>query len=177
MELDYRVKPRLRQRINFRLILFLAVVCVPCAWIGYIFANEYLTHGIHKHEGYVDVNLKQLGQFPFDKENGQLTDVPKEFRELDGKRVELKGKMYAGFSAYSKVSSFEFVYDVNKCCFGGPPQVQERVFVHSSQPVPLYGMYDLVDIVGNLHVRLKREAGGVITSVYDLDLESLKLVS
>ena len=46
--------------------------------------------------------------------------------------------MYAGGSAAPKVPAFQLVYSIQKCCFGGPPRVQERVFVNApaSKPVP-----------------------------------------
>ena len=176
MQVEYTVKPGWRHRVNVRLVVFLAAIALPFIAIFYLWASEWASGGIHHHGNVIEVDLKAMGNFPFDDQNGRITDVPRRFRELDGKRVELKGKMYAGFGT-TRATAFQFVYDVNKCCFGGPPRVQERVFVHvppGQKAVPIYGIYDLVDVVGTLHVRPEKSAEGTITSVYDMDLESLK---
>ena len=172
MEVEYAIKPR-RRRINWRLLLFIAPFAAICGAVLYVVADEVMNKGVHDHGDYVAVELKPLGNFPFNPDADDTTAIPKQFRALDGRRVELEGKMYAGMTAASRVGAFQFVYDVNKCCFGGPPKVQERVFVHSKQPVVLYGPYDLCRLVGKLHVRLERNDQGTVTSVYDLDLEKL----
>ena len=182
MELDYQVKPSAGQRlkrINWRLVAFIGVFVLIFGSFFYVFASNVVTGGITRHDGYADVDLKAMGQFPFDEVNGKLTDVPKIYRELDGKRVVLRGKMYAG-GAVVRATRFQFVYDVAKCCFGGPPRVQERVFVHlpaGMQPVEVMGPYDLMECTGKLHVRIERNAEGTVTSVYDMDLASIKPVS
>ena len=112
---------------------------------------------------------------------GTVNDVPKRYRALDGKRVLLKGFMYPLTSAGPKGAEFQFVYNINKCCFSGPPQVQERVFAHGAKgrAVPLYRDV-LVELYGTLHVRVIREGEGAdaaILSVYDIDVESAKPVS
>lgn len=176
MELDYQVKPSLRQRFNWRLIGFIGVFVLIFGSFFYVFATSVVTGGISRHNGYTEVDLKAMGQFPFDDVNGVLTDVPKRYRELDGQRVLLRGKMWAGNSA-SMARRFEFVYDVAKCCFNGPPRVQERVYVTVPQampPVEVMGATDLMECTGKLHVRLVRNAEGTVTSVYDLDMENLK---
>lgn len=175
MELDYQVKPTLRQRINWRLLMFCGVIGLFFGWVIYTYASSIVTGGIHHHGNYADVDLKALGQFPFDDQNGQLTDVPKIYRELDGQKIVLRGKMWSGDGS-AMVNHFQFVYDVAKCCFGGPPRVQERVFVHlprGMHPVVLMGPYDLMQCTGTLHVRIKRNPVGTVVSVYDMDLEQI----
>ena len=178
MELQYAVQPSLAQRLrprlqNWRLLLFVAVVATPFIWAGYSFLSSTMTGGIHHYGDYTFVELKPMGNFGFDDQAGRLTDVPREFRELDGKRVKLQGMMYAGMYGGAQVANFELVYNIQKCCFSGPPKVQERVFVHSpgSKLVPYYNQ--MVDVVGKLHVRIKRNDVGTVESVYDLDLENL----
>ena len=125
--------PSRKKKLNVRLIVFLAVVTAPFAWFTYVFLNQTLTGGIIHHGNYTSVDLKAMGNFPFDGINGQLTDIPERYRNLDGKKVELEGFMWAGNSASSEVNRFEFVYNISKCCFNGPPLVQERVFAHGPQ--------------------------------------------
>jgi hypothetical protein len=180
MALDYAVEPNPIQRMkprfqNWRLVVFVAALCIPFAWMGYTLLSESLSNGIHQHGDYTYVDLKSLGQFPFNDQTGVLTDVPKDYRQLDGKRVELKGMMWTPASAGGAVSEFQLVYNIQKCCFNGPPQVQERVFVHFHKR---FNWYDqLVTVTGKLHVRLKKNDMGSIYSVYDLDLEDVQPAS
>lgn len=179
MALDYSVEPSLMQRWkpalqNWRLFAFIGFFFVLFGGFGYTILSEVLTHGIHQHGNYVSVELKPLGQFPFNEQTGLLTDVPKEYRELDGKRVELKGMMWDLRSAGPQLAQFQLVYNITKCCFSGPPQVQERVFVHMPINKSVQYYDQLVSCVGKLHVRLKRDDQGTVRSVYDLDLERLE---
>ena len=81
--------------------------------------------------------------------------------------------MYAGRSAAPEINDFQFVYSITKCCFNGPPLVQERVFAHTADGsrVPYYG--DLVKIVGTLHVKVEKDAG-VVTSIYTIDVDNIE---
>src|ERR1700733_1693738 len=116
----------LSQRINVRLIVFLAIVAAP--FVGFLYAFVNYNGGIqHTRDGLL-VDLKALGNFEFDQNDGTIANVPPKYRELDGKKVVLEGFMYSRLSSVG-TGNFEFVYNVQKCCFNGPPQVQERVFV------------------------------------------------
>jgi hypothetical protein len=168
-----RGNPRPRQGVNVRMIVFVAVVAAPFLGILYMFLKPLLTGGITQHDGYADVDLKALGSFPFNEKSGTVGDVPARFRALDGKRIVLQGFMYSPQSAGSYGAEFQFVYNVNKCCFGGPPQVQERVYGHTrrSEGVQLYNYTQFVRLTGILHVRVVRDEAGVVHSVYDMDVE------
>ena len=169
-----QLQPRGGKRFNWRLAIFIAAVGLPLGSAFYVFADQFFSRGIHDRGSYVAVDLKSLGQFPFDDQLGVLADVPRDFRALDGRRVELEGRAFSRSGALI-AREFEFVYDVNKCCFGGPPKVQERVYVHSSKPIVLSGHE--CRLVGTLHVRLNRNELGTVLSVYDLDLESLRTLT
>lgn len=178
MALDYSVEPTLLQRWkpalqNWRLVSFIGFFFILFGCFGYTILSDVLTHGIHQHGNYISAELKPLGQFPFDEQNGLLTDVPKDYRALDGKRVELKGMMWQLQSAGPNVAQFQLVYNIQKCCFNGPPLVQERVFVHLPRDKKIRWYDQLVSCVGTLHVRLKRDDQGTVRSVYDMDLDSL----
>ncbi len=161
--------------INYRLVLFLIVLAAPFIWILYVFLQQLTSGGITRHGDVAEVDLKALGNFPFNKETGKLEDVPQRWRELDGKKVVLQGYMYSGKSAAKTGASFEFVYNIGKCCFGGPPLVQERVFGHpapkSSDPVQIYDQDQFVKLTGILHVRVIKDRDvGTVMSLYDLDV-------
>src|SRR5947209_11256216 len=120
-------KPPLSERVNFRMIIFAAVVLFLIGWPVYTFLSESLTGGIHNRGGFKEVNLKALGQFDFDPAGGSLTDVPAQYRALDGQKVLLEGEIYDPNEARD-ITAWELVYSIQKCCFNGPPRVQERVF-------------------------------------------------
>lgn len=168
---------RRRPRVNVRLIVFVLAISAPFAYIVGRAVWSSVTGGISDYGSYKKVDLKLLGSFPFDDQTGTLASVPEHYRTLDGQRVLFQGYMFQPQTAGKTGTKFQFVYDVNKCCFSGPPLVQERVFAHAKTEVPIYDQYTLAEIVGVLHVRLiKDEATGKTLSVYDMDVESAKFV-
>ena len=178
MELDYAVKPAMSRRINLRMIFVLGVLCVPFVWFFATFVQEARSGGIVNKGDYSAVDLKSLGNFPFDKTNGQATDIPERFRELDGKRVALEGFMYPLTSAGPSTARCQFVYNITKCCFSGPPQVQERVFLQAPGDTKLH-MYDsqsLVRVYGKLHVGIKHNDMGEVISVYELTPDKIEQI-
>lgn len=170
---------RTARRINVRMIVFLAVAAAPFAWFLYVFLDSTLTGGIHHHAKYDDVDLKSLGYFEFDEMASSLDGVPAKWRALDGKRVSLQGFMWAPDAAGPMIRDFQFVYSISKCCFGGPPRVQERVFAHvpdNIQPVPYFG--DMARIVGVLHVKLEKEpTTGKVIKLYTIDVDEAEKMS
>ena len=184
MQLDYTVKPSLGQKLspmlkNWRLMAFLGFFCVLFASLGYTIFSEVISNGIHYHGNVAEVNLKALGQFPFDDQNGVRSDVPKDYRALDGKKVELKGFLYAGKSAAATVQRCQLVWNIQKCCFGGPPLVQERVFLIAprDRSLVLYDMSTFVSVEGTLNVKIEKNADGTITTVYQMVPDSITPVS
>jgi hypothetical protein len=175
MEVDYSIKPSLGQRLgpvlrNWRLMSFVVFFFVVFGTLGYTIFSETINNGIHQHGGVAVVNLKALGRFPFDEQSGKVTDVPRDFRALDGKKVALQGFMFTTNSAGPEVSNCQLVWNVQKCCFGGPPLVQERVFLEAPQDRKIYryDMYTLVNVTGTLHVKVDKNSQGTVTSVYTM---------
>jgi hypothetical protein len=157
-------------KINFRLIVFLAVITAPIIWIAAQFVSAKVSHGI-KQEGDVSlVDLKSLGNFPFDERTSTINDIPSRWRGLDGKKVALEGFMFPTNSAVSGVSGFQFVYNIQKCCFGGPPLVQERVFTVVPKGAVPYASEE-VRCTGILHVGVHKNDWGNTSTVYTMDLE------
>jgi hypothetical protein len=167
--------PARRPRFNVRLLVFVLAISAPFLYIvGNAFWSS-MTGGISDHGSYKEVDLKLLGNFGFDDKVGTIESIPAHYRALDGQKVLLKGFMFSPETAGDKGFKFQFVYDVNKCCFSGPPLVQERVFAHAKREIPIYDQYTLAEVTGTLHVRLIRnEVDGRVVSVYDLDVESAK---
>jgi hypothetical protein len=172
--MEQAVKVPLRERINLRMIIFACVVLFLVGAPLYIFLNEELTGGIEQTGDMLKVDLKAMGNFPFDPSNSDPRQVPQKYRELDGKRVQLTGQIYAPDEAGEFITHFQIVYSIAKCCFGGPPKVQERVFGYTmpGKKIP-YPRADFAEVTGVMHVTLKRE-GGVVSEVYSMDVEDIK---
>ena len=168
--------PPRRRAINLRMIVMLALLGLPFLYFGYVIIDQAVSGGVKDHGDYVEVDLKTMGSFPFDAAQDDNSNVPEKWRKLDGRRVVLVGEMYAGGSAAPKVDRFELVYSIQKCCFGGPPRVQERVFVNApkNNPVPFH--WQPVRVTGVLHVNAKKVDGEVV-SVFEMDIERLEPVS
>ncbi len=170
--LDTQHRP-ITQRVNFRLIVFLAVIAAPIVWIVVQFVSAEVSHGVSYEAGVAHVDLKALGNFPFDDHTSTIKDVPQRWRDLDGKKVALEGFMYAGMSAADEINRFQFVYNIQKCCFGGPPRVQERVFTYvPNGSVPYVG--EEVRCIGTLHVAVHKNEVGATDAVYTLQLEKVE---
>jgi hypothetical protein len=131
------------------------------------------SHGIRRQGDLYSVDLRAMSDFSLDQLNGRDEDIPKPFRELDGKRVTLVGQMWSPTTSVGKVSRFDLVYSINSCCFSGPPLVQH--FVHATLPdaSPAAMSRGYVNVTGRLHVGVERDSGG-LTSVYRIDVEQVQ---
>jgi len=166
-------KAPLSERINLRAIVFAVVVLFLLGWPVYTFLSEYLTHGIHDRGGYKEVDLKALGFFEMNATNATLKDVPAQYRALDGQKVLLRGEVFAP-EQVADVTEFQLVYSIAKCCFNGPPKVQERVFTTVGQGKFKYVGDGYYDAVGTLRVTMKKNPmNGEITEVYRLEADSV----
>jgi hypothetical protein len=167
----------LSERINLRAIIFAGVVLLLLGWPVYTYLSETISGGIHDRGAYKEVDLKALGFFEMDPSNASLKDVPAKYRQLDGQKVLLKGEIFAPHEV-SSIKQFELVYSIAKCCFGGPPKVQERVFAYVPGGKTFeYAGEGYHEVMGTLHVTMKKDdQTGMVTEVYRLDAESVKPV-
>ena len=171
-------KRPLSERVNVRMLVFAGVILFLLGWPVYTFLSETLTHGIHNRGSYLDVDLKAMGQFDFDRDGGTLKDVPPQYQALDGKRVVLEGEIYDPTEA-GAITSWQLVYSIQKCCFGGPPRVQERVFCTAPAGKTFHGGDGYNKVSGILHVTLKHTkmpdgSVGPVEEVYHLDVDSVE---
>lgn len=164
-----------REKLNLRLIGLITVICLPVAWMTYTFIKLNATSGIEQVGEYKRVDLKSMGNFPFDEQFDTEQAVPELYRKLDGQKLLLIGQMYVDFTAEPRVDRFQLVYSIRNCCFNGPPRVQERVFAHipagSTKKMPVFD--GLVEAYGTIHVKVLRENGRAV-SVFDMDVEKIK---
>lgn len=169
--MEAMMKVPLSQRINLRMILFFGVLIALLGTPLYLFLRETLTGGIQRNGDVYTVDLKAMGNFPFDPAVGSVNDVPEQFRKLDNKKVALEGQMYAPGSSSNEITDFQLVYSIAKCCFGGPPRVQERVFARApaGKTVQYYG--GMARVIGTLHVQPVKQEGKIV-SVFTMDVES-----
>jgi len=175
MEIEYTVKPTLGQRLkpvfkNWRLMAFVGFFFVIFGSMGYKIFCEVANNGIHQRGNVAEVNLKALGQFPFSDQVGKLTDVPKDYRALNGKKVALTGFMVTNNSAGPDTAECQLVWNVQKCCFNGPTLVQERVYLEAPRDrrISRYDQYTLVNVTGTLQVKIEKNDQGTVTSVYKM---------
>jgi hypothetical protein len=165
-------KQPLPRRINGRLIgfvgtiVFLAGAILYMAWPA--ISMSYGGGIRHTSEG-DEVNLKALGYFALDEHNGTIEQVPRKFRQLDGKKVILEGFMWGGDSV-NRPHIFQFVWNIQNCCFNGPPLPQERVFVKVPEGRDIHWIDGFARIVGTLHVKVVKDHGSVV-SVYTMDVD------
>lgn len=155
-------------RINFRIIIFAVVVIAIIGFPVYIYLDSVLSGGIHQHGDYIEADLKAMSDFPFDQANGTIDDIPQKWRNLDGKKVQVVGQIWAPDSASPELTHFELCYSIAKCCFSGPPQIQHFVQARATKNYVEYSD-GLVRVTGIMHVKVKHE-GGKVTQVYAMDV-------
>jgi hypothetical protein len=170
--IDYGTKRPLSDRINFRLLTIVAIFSLLVGIPVYNFIKIQVTHGIERDGNLFRVDLKKMGYFPFDEMTGTLNDVPPDFQKLDGKEVALEGFMFDPNGAGTQVHAFQLVYNIQKCCFSGPPKVQERVFAISRAGVDYSN--EEIRAVGTLHVKLEKDETGKILAVYTMDVKRVE---
>jgi len=169
-------KPRMRlsQRINFRMIAVAAVVLFLVGYPIYTYLDAAISGGVKNvGNGMKAVDLKSLGNFPFDDKVSTINDIPQKWRDLDGQKVILEGFMFPINSASDDMHTFQFVYNIQKCCFGGPPRVQERVYVVVPGGTVPYYAGEMVRCTGTLHVALEKNEVNTTIAVYKMDLDKI----
>ncbi len=168
---DYQGKRPLSERINFRLLTIAVVFSLLVGIPVYNFVKLQVSHGIERNGDRFDVDLKKMGFFDFDEHSGTIDNVPPDYRKLDGKEIALEGFIAPTSVSSDKINAFELVYNVAKCCYGGPPKVQERVFAYVPNGTIDYTP-DEIRIIGTLHVVLNKDKDtGKIVTVYTMDVK------
>jgi hypothetical protein len=135
--------------------------------------------GVVDRGQYFEVDLKSMSNFEMDQRIGTLADIPDHYRKLDGKKVLLQGELAPADFALGRGSNFLLCYSVAKCCFGGPPKVQHFVsckVAKDTKRLPDWMWNGQIKVFGTLHVQVKKE-GGLITSIYQLDVENVEPIS
>jgi hypothetical protein len=165
------------ERINLRVLVFIAAVALPIALLFLWWLNEFLSGGIHNHGSYSEVDLKAMSSFNMDQMTATMKDIPEQWRGLEGKKVLMVGEMWAPNSAddSGRLNYFQLVYSKTKCCFNGPPLAQHFVDGNVVEGKHVY-YYDVpVKVNGTLHVFVHKDpTTGVIKSIYHVDVEKVE---
>jgi len=149
---------------------------LPVGAILYVFFDAVVSGGVHDRGSYLEVDLKAMSNFEMDQYTATDSDIPPEWRRLDGRRVLMIGEMWDPSGTDGRLAKFQLVYSKQKCCFSGPPKAQHFVDcgVIKNKRV---GYYDtLVKVVGTVHVGVKHD-GEKIRSVYQVEVESVEPVT
>lgn len=167
------------ERFNWRIWVVVGIALLLVGYPVYQFMSVALTGGIGTSKDekgeFHPVELRAMSLFEMSQTNATEESIPKKWRELDGKRVELEGEMYLGNSAAGKQADFNLVYSIAKCCVTGSPKIQH--FVKCTAPAgKVFPKYEgLVSVKGKLHVSIEKDPEvQAILSIYRLDVESVK---
>lgn len=165
-------------RINFRVIVFVAIIGFLLGVPLYLFLDSAISGGLKNHGDYYEVDLKAMSTFPFDQENGIVEDIPQRWRELDGKTVELRGEIAPGtLSANGLDQKFDLVYSVSKCCMTGTPLIQHFIKVTVPPGTKISVNSDKVVVRGTLHVNVTKDnETGKINGIYHVTTQEVSSI-
>jgi Protein of unknown function (DUF3299) len=96
--------------------------------------------------------------------------VPVSARELDGKKVFIKGYMYPS-SQMTEIREFVLCRDNGTCCFGGQPKLADMIQVSLKEPLTLDYHTGLRHVAGTFRVEPKTATGGLGSILYRLDAD------
>jgi hypothetical protein len=164
-----RIYIPLHKRFTWRLLLPVLAAASVLVYPVYCVLDAAITHGIHQDGNLLRVDIKALSNFDLDQVSGVTQDIPFQYRNLDGKRVELTGVMWDPYTATESQKKFDLIYSFS-CCCSGPPLIQHFVKCTVLPGGNVDYHSGIVRVVGTLHVGV---IPGAITiaSVYRLDVE------
>jgi hypothetical protein len=167
------------QRINPRLLTFAGIVLLAIGMPVYIYVDTTVSGGIWNAKddrgSYKLVDLKAISQFEMDQVSATDADIPAKYRALDGQRVLLQGEMYLARMAGPRLTEFDLVYSIKRCCVVGSPKIQHFVKARMLGDKAADYTVAQVKVMGTMHVGIVKEDGH-IASLYRLDVESINPV-
>ncbi len=96
--------------------------------------------------------------------------IPASARELDGKKVFIKGYMYPS-SQMTGIREFVLCRDNGTCCFGGQPRLTDMIQVNLKEPLTLDYHTGLRHVAGTFRVQPNGAPGGMGSVLYRLDAD------
>ncbi len=98
-----------------------------------------------------------------------VEQLPQWLKDLDGKRIRLRGYMRPPFSA-TDISVFAFVRDPKDCCFGSNPKPYDIARVVLREGVTTdYIVLRPFDVVGRFHIELLSYDNKKVDGLYSID--------
>jgi hypothetical protein len=117
-------------------------------------------------EGSVPITYERL-----QPKGGEL--IPESAKQLDGKKVYIKGYMYPGEQT-TGIKEFVLCRDNGTCCFGGQPKLTDMIQVKLKEPLALDYHTGLRYIAGNFKVQQDTAPGSLGTVLYHLEADYAK---
>jgi hypothetical protein len=103
------------------------------------------------------------------------TFVPPAARELDGKKVFIKGYVYQPKGGQTEgLKHFVLVRDRKQCCFGGNPKVTDMIQVRLKGKLEAEFNMQPRALAGTFHVRPSEGMDGLGDAIYQLEADYLK---
>ncbi len=135
------------------LALSLGFLIVGASYLSYEYATEV-------PEGALRISYDDLAPDP--EKPSEL--LPESAKELDGKRVFIKGYVYPSKDMFG-IREFVLCRDKGDCCFGGNPKLTDRIQVTLEGPLRLEYAPKLFRVAGVFRVEpgeAKAVSGGVL---------------
>lgn len=117
-------------------------------------------------EGYIPISYEPLQPKGADM-------IPPSAKELDGKKVYIKGYMYPTDQT-TQIKEFVLCRDNGTCCFGGQPKLTDMIQVKLKEPLALDYHTGLRYIAGNFKVEQSQAPGTLGTVLYHLEADYAK---
>lgn len=135
---------------------------------------------------FLTVSFERLASFDYDvpeyegpdeEENNEekaapVAEIPSEIKELNERRVALKGFMLPLRVESGLVTEMLLMRDQSMCCYGTVPRINEWVSVTMSEKGVKAVMDQPVTLFGKLHVGEVRE-NGYLVGIYTMDAEKM----
>src|ERR1700677_1227147 len=107
LQVRKQYEPSLWRRMTWHSAATLAAAAFVLLYPMYDLIDQAITHGISQRGDLLVVNMKAMSNFNLDPMNGNTTDIPLPYRQLDGKRVMLAGEMWVATSAGGPLDQFQ----------------------------------------------------------------------
>lgn len=117
---------------------------------------------------YPPVPVKELISVSFDPSRGTIEDLPQRIRELDGKLAMLDGMMYLPENADLRPNEFLLI-EPGENLSPSPRKVWQFVRIRLPLDKKAQRLFAPVQVYGQLHIGMTRDAKGKIISIYQMD--------
>ena len=117
------------------------------------------------------LTFEEISSWPY--EDG-LQGMPKEVRELDGKKVLMTGFMLP-IDEVENIKEFLLVQSLWSCCYGQPPDINGIVRVVMKGDRRIDYQFDPIKVVGTFEIEATLEDGYCV-DIYQLHADSVEVI-